>query len=157
MAFQAARADEGDVHIRAISDPAHPGMLGWKVEYEMPSDLHDLEITLFYNFWDPKVDGDAYSRVKLNAFSYRNAAGTVAFTVFLNAKRSILQVAGLRPAAGAKSCPLDATFAVAKVPKRGSGGAIVLCQKPVDPKQPAPMGDTQDAAAWIELGIAPQP
>jgi hypothetical protein len=153
MLFQAIRAQEdGYAQVVAISDPAgHSGMLGWKVKYAKPDEVQDVCIELFYKFWDPNVDGDVPSKKKMCVVWSRKAPKTVSFTVFLNAKKSVIVVDGkANPGAG---CPLDATFAVAQKPNRNGDGVYVLCQKPVDPKQPAEMGNTQDAAAWIELGI----
>jgi len=42
-------------------------MLAWKVDYVLPDDAAKPEIDLDYDYWDPKVEGDAFSKRRLNS------------------------------------------------------------------------------------------
>jgi hypothetical protein len=148
---QACRADEGDARIVEFSDPGHPGMLGWRVEFTKATDQPDMGIELFYKYWDPKIGGDRPAKRMMNLVWWRKAPARLSFTVFVDARKSQVVMNGNSRLG--RGCLIDATFAVAKEPRRNSDGIYVLCQKPVDPKHPADLGDTQDATAWMGFGF----
>ena len=152
MLFKSAWADDSAAKVVAISDPLHPGMLGWKIDFTKPADQKDVYITLRYKFWNPKIDGDVPSKQTLNLVRYQNAPPELVFKVFVSRLGSVIAMGG--PVSKGDGCPLDDRFAVVKEPNRNPDGVYVLCQKPVDPANPAAPGDTQEAAAWVELGLA---
>ena len=48
-----AQGDEPQ--FQRFSDPHHPEMLGWKVDYALPEDAGNPVIELDYDFWAPKI------------------------------------------------------------------------------------------------------
>jgi len=137
---------------------AGPDESKWLIHYAVPEDVKAVNVTLSYHFWDPKVDGDVSSKkILLTAKVVKLEPGqkTVPIQILLNGGKSVV-IVGKKLYRG-WGYLLDASFARATEPKTNYDGFYVLAQKPVDAKKPAPMGDVQNAAAWIELGIEPQP
>ena len=145
----------------AIIVPSHaagPDESKWLVIYTIPENVTSVTVTLKYCFWDPKVDGDASTKkVLLTTTAVKLDPGrkTIPVQILLNGAKSVV-IVGKQLFRG-KGRLLDPTFVRATEPKTNYDGYYVLAQKPVDAKNPAAMGDTQNAAAWIELGIEPKP
>jgi hypothetical protein len=130
----------------------------WLITYTIPEDIKAISAKLSYCFWDPKIDGDASTKkVLLTTTAVKLDPGlkTIPIQVLLNGGKSVV-IVGKQLFRG-KGILLDPSFARATEPKTNYDGYYVLAQKPVDAKNPAKLGDTQDAAAWIELGIEPKP
>lgn len=141
----------------APNPPVNPDETRWIVDYPVPEDVGALDLTLSYGFWDPKIDGDLASKKTLLRARVKLVPGQkdVSILVTLNTGESTITVAKVVTAG--KGFHIDSTFTRTAIPKPNYDGFYVLAQQPVDPKNPAEMGDVQNAAAWIELGISPQP
>lgn len=178
--FMATGAPEAMAQAAAEISVAKPDEIAWTVPYTRPEGVTTLELTLAYRFWDPKVDGDVASKTMLLHATVKLQPDQKAFpiAIYISRKESRIAIEGkgmeIRGATGTispvdvyqvragqeysgKGFHIDASFAKATAPKPDSDGSYVLAQKPVDAKHPAAMGDVQDASAWIELGISPQP
>ncbi|MCE0483282.1 MAG: hypothetical protein LV479_03475 [Methylacidiphilales bacterium] len=128
----------------------------WNMQYQRPEDLHAVVLTIKYRYWDPNVDGDlASKKVLLEAKMELPSQNKIPFVISLSPDRTVLIVDGKKMIG--HGFRLDSTFARAAVPKLDADGFYVLAQKPVDPKNPAPLGHVDESSAWIELGISPQP
>ncbi len=136
---------------------ATPGETTWTLHYAVPEDVKVVVLTLAYKWWDPKIDGDVASSKELLEAKVKLPPGqtTVPIRISLSAGKSVITVGG-KTFTG-KGWTIDSTFAHASEPKPNYDGFYVLAQKPGDSKNPTAMGDSQNASAWIELGISPQP
>jgi len=140
--------------------PCHafgPDESKWSISYPVPEGVKAVTVTLAYRYWDPKVDGDVASKKVLLTEHVTLGSGqkSVPVQILLNGGKSVVVVG--KQAFKGRGRLLDESFARAKEPKTNPDGFYVLAQKPVDPKKPAAIGDVQNADAWVELGIDPQP
>lgn len=119
--------------------------------------MSTLTLMLCYKTWDSSVEGDVPTTQILlkTRVKFTGTPGKIPIVIFLGADKSTLTIQG-RSIPG-KGFRLDPSFTPAAEPKPNYDGTYVLAQKPVDAKNPAAMGDVQNASAWIELGIIPQP
>jgi len=69
-------------------------MLAWKVDYVLPDDAAKPEIDLDYDYWDPKVEGDAFSKRRLNSAKVDSTPGTLSFVILLSPKESLITLNG---------------------------------------------------------------
>jgi hypothetical protein len=127
----------------------------WLINYTVPDeDVKTITVSLEYRWWDPNVDGDVPSKkVLLTAEHVKLPPGQkqVPIQVLLNGAKSVVIVGN--QAYRGKGKLLDDSFVRATEPKLDYDNCYVLAQKAVDPKKPAAMADTQNAAAWIRLAI----
>jgi len=137
---------------------AGPDESKWLISYPVPEDVKAITVTLSYCFWDPKIDGDlASKKVLLTTIQVKIEPGqkTIPIQILLNGGKSVV-IVGKQLFRG-KGRFLDTSFVRAATPKPNYDGTYVLAQKPGDPKNPAPMGQVDEASAWIELGIDLKP
>ena len=154
---------EADLVAAGAKPAASPGVTQWVIAYDVPEDdVKSLDLTLSYRFWDVNVDGDVPTTRVLFTGSVKLAPGhaKVSITISLDAKKSEILIDGVpvKSLSGkpGKGFPLDASSAIAAVPKPNANGFYVLAQKSIDPKKPVAMGDTDEASSWIDLEIDPK-
>jgi hypothetical protein len=129
----AAYGDE--LQVQQFSDPNHPKMLAWKVDYVLPDDTGKLQIDLDYDYWDPKVEGDAFSKKSLNSAKIAAEPGsTVSFEVLLSAKESLIIFNGKE--------------------YHGKGTALILDNRAKKPSRPTINGGT--GGFYVSLESRPQ-
>ena len=153
MLVTAAHGDEPQ--IRQYSDPNHPQMLAWKVDYVLPDDTGKPQIDLDYDYWDPKVEGDAFSKKSLNSAKIAAEPGSaVSFEVLLSAKESLIIFNGKEYHGKGTPLILDKR---AKKPSQptidGGTGGFMLVSK-VDPKKPSDQVTSYfDYDSWVLLTV----
>ena len=87
-----ARGDE--LQIQQFADPKHPGMLAWKVDHVLPEDAGKPEIDLDYDYWDPRVEGDVFSKRRLGSAKIDSTPETLSFVILLSPKESLIALNG---------------------------------------------------------------
>jgi hypothetical protein len=147
-----ALADEPQ--IRQFSDPKHPGMLGWKIDYVLPEDSGNPIIEMDYDYWGPKDEGDAFSKKRLNTPKIDSKTGTLSFVVLLSAKESVIVLNGKEVRGKGCSLVTDKKVTVAAHPTLDSGtGGFMLLRKPNAKLPPDQLGSYFDFDSWVLLTI----
>jgi hypothetical protein len=147
-----ARGDEPQ--IQQFADPKHPGMLAWKVDYVLPEDAGKPEIDLDYDCWDPKVEGDAFSKKRLNSAETDSKTGTLSFVILLNPNKSLITLNGKEFRGKGSSLITDKKVTIASHPTLDSGtGGFMLILKP-NAKTPSDQDKSYfDLDSWVLLTI----
>jgi len=156
LPFQPTHAGEGDATITLSPEAPHARSHVWQISYPWPDQTTSAKVELSYKHWDASQDGDVPAAKLLNSLPMKNTGSTLVFSVHLTKEQSLLVLGNNNLGIVGHGFPLDASFALAKHPKPNANGYYILAQKSIDPKNPVPIGDTDEAAAWIELSIEPQ-
>jgi hypothetical protein len=140
--------------IQQFSDPKHPGMVAWKVDYVLPEDAGNPKIELDYDYSDQKVEGDAFSTKHLNSAKVEAKRTTLSFVILLGTKESSIVLDGKE--FRGKGTPLI-TDKKAKLPSRpsldsGTGG-FMLAFKPNPNGPPNQVSSYFDLDSWVLLGF----
>jgi hypothetical protein len=140
--------------IRQFSDPKHPGMVGWKIDYGLPEEAGSPQIELDYDYWDPKVEGDAFSKKRLNAAEIDSKTGTLSLVVLLSAKESFIVLNGKEVRGKGISLLTDKKVKVPAQPTLDSGtGGFILVFKPNAKTPPDQVESYFDLDSWVLLTI----
>ena len=152
----AARGDEPQIH--RFSDPKHPDMLAWKVDYVLPEDAGNPLIELDYDHWDPKAEGDAFCKKQLNAVKVDSKASTFSFVVFLSAKASLIVLNGKEFQGKGAPLIMDKKVKTPSQPALDSGtGGFMLAFKPNSERPADQVASYFDLDSWILLTISFSP
>jgi len=147
-----ARGDEPQ--IQQFDDPKHPGMLAWKVDYVLAEDAGKPEIDLDYDYWDPKVEGDAFSKRRLNSAKVDSTPETLSFVILLSPKESLITLNGKEFRGKGSSLITDKKVTIASRPTLDSGtGGFMLILKPNAKTPPDQIGSYFDLDSWVLLTI----
>ena len=147
-----ARGDEPQ--IEQFSDAKHPGMLAWKVDYVLPEDAGHPLIELDYDYWDPKVEGDAFSKKRLNSAKIDSKTGTLSFVILLSSRESLITVKGKGSHGKGSSLVTDKNVTIASHPRLDSGtGGFMLIFKPNAKRPPDQTSSYFDLDSWVLLTI----
>jgi hypothetical protein len=126
VAATLARGDEPQ--IQQFADPKHTGMLAWKVDYVLPEDAGKPIIELYHDYWDPKDEGDAHSRKRLNSAKTDSKTGPLSFVILLSAKESLITLDGKEFRGKGSPLVTDKKATIASHPTHdsGTGGFMLL-------------------------------
>jgi hypothetical protein len=129
-------------------------MLGWQVDYLLPEDAGNPDIELDYDFWDPKIEGDAFSKKRLNSIKIESKAGTISFVTLLSPKESLIVLNGKEFHGKGSSLVTDKKVDIVSQPMLDSGtGGYLLVFKPNPKRPPDQVGSYFDLDSWILLTI----
>jgi hypothetical protein len=120
----------------------------------LPEEAGNPQIELDYDYWDPKVEGDAFSKKRLNFAKIESKATLVSFVVLLSTKASLIVLNGKE--FHGKGAPLitDKKMKTASRPTLDSGtGGFMLALKPNAKTPPVQVGSYFDLDSWILLTI----
>jgi hypothetical protein len=140
--------------IAQFSDAKHPAMLAWKIDYALPEDAGNPVIELDYDYWDPKVEGDAFSKKRLNSAKIDPKTGTLSFVILLSPKESLITVNGKEFHGKGSSLVADKKVTIASHPEPDSGtGGFMLIFKPNAKRPPDQISSYFDLDSWVLLTI----
>jgi hypothetical protein len=147
-----ARGDEPQ--IQQFADPKHPGMLAWKIDYVLPENAVNPIIELDYDYWDPKVEGDAFSKKRLNSVKTESKTGTLSFVILLSPKESLITLNGKQFHAEGSPLITDKKVTIVSHPTLDSGtGGFMLVLKPNSKTPPDQDRSYFDLDSWVLLTI----
>ena len=155
--FSSAQAEDFSVKGKRFSDRNHAEMLAWKFDCTLPTDAGNPRIELHYDFWDPKVEGDAYSIKPLVSVPLGKPRPTLSFVVLLNAKQSLVVVDGKEFWGGGTPFLSDKGVDISEKPKFDSGtGGFILVFKTLKRAQ-SQVSSYFDLDSWVLLTITFHP
>jgi hypothetical protein len=152
-----AQAEDFSVVARRFSDPNHPQMLTWKFDCNLPTDAGNPRIELNYEFWDPKVEGDAYSIKQLVSVPLRKPQATLSLVVLLSSKQSLIIFGGREFRGEGTPFLSNKGINISENPKLDSGtGGFMLAFKPLR-RAASQVSSYFDLESWVLLTITFHP
>ena len=152
-----AQAEDFSVVAKRFSDPKHPRMLGWKFDCTLPTDAGNPRIELSYDFWNPKVEGDAYSIKQLVSVPLSKPRATLSFVVLLSEKQSLIILDGKEFWGRGTPFLSDKGINISENPKLDSGtGGFMLAFKPLK-RAANQVSSYFDLDSWVLLTITFHP